>query len=166
MRLLAFDPGKQGAVCLMDTVTKGISFQVLPHTPEGDVDFDKVCDILMEEGPDHIFLEKASGYSMGAKHAFTYGRGFMALEIAIKLSEIPVTYIEPSRWAKQMHLGINNNLKPKVKSAIAVKRLFPKIFKTLPKMGKGKHTRPHEGIVDAILICQYGRDSMQPSSKI
>jgi hypothetical protein len=118
-----------------------------------EVDFDAVRELLGNPNITHIFLERAMALAMGSSHAFNYGRNFGFLEIAIKLSGLPVTYVLPKEWMKIMHEGISDDLKPKAKSLVALERLFPKLKDQLPKKPKGGM---HDGFVDALLIAGYG----------
>ena len=153
LKILAIDPGQKGAFVLLDG-KKFLSW-VMPLGEDKRVDFEKVLEIFSEAGDDvHVFLERAYGGQMGATAAFNYGRDFAALELAIKLCELPVTYIEATKWTKKIHEGISSDLKPKAKSIIAVKRLLPHLVKEIPVTPKSKAM--HEGILDALLIAHYG----------
>jgi hypothetical protein len=156
---LGIDPGFAGAFVLTD----GDGFlktwpMPLVVIPGGDrtIDFDGVHELLteiFEAHRPHIFLERAIPMAMGSKGAFNYGRGFAALEIAIELIGMPVTYVEPAKWAKYMHEGLSTDLRPKAKSMMAVKRLYPKLVKVLPTNTKGTL---QDGPIDALLIAGYG----------
>lgn len=152
MKVVAIDPGQQGAFVFLD----GENFEsyVMPLAPSKDVDFDAVRSILAKAPGAHVFLERAHAGAMGVTGAFNYGRAFMALEIAIKLSGLAVTYVEPAKWTKLMHEGISKDLKPKAKSLIAVQRLFPNLIEKIPKTPKSG--KMHEGVVDALLIAGFG----------
>lgn len=161
---VGIDPGNKGAiVCL-----RGSRFQFweMPLTDENVVDFDLVNDIvhqIHEDGPAHAFLERAVSFGMGTKGAFTYGRSFQALLIGLTLGDgIPLTYIEPAKWTKEMHEGIEKDLKAKAKSIIAVKRLFPKLAAQIPVI-KGKM---HEGVMDGLLIAAYAKRKLVANEKI
>lgn len=156
-KVLAIDPGQTGAFVYLDS--KGyFDFELMPIIENGkdkDVDFEAVRNILKGFlDVDAIFLERAAPHAMGSKHAFNYGRGFAAIEIAVKLSEIPVVYVEPAKWTKVMHEGISNDLKPKAKSLIAVERLYKKLLPKIPRTPKSKALL--DGVVDALLIAGYG----------
>lgn len=156
---LGIDPGFAGAFVLTD----GESYlKVWPMPlvviPGGDrtIDFDGVHELLYNicEGQrPHVFLERAIPMAMGSKGAFNYGRGFAAIEIAIQLIGVPVTYVEPAKWAKYMHEGLSTDLRPKAKSLMAVRRLYPKLVGVLPTNTKGTLM---DGPVDALLIAGYG----------
>lgn len=156
---LGIDPGFAGAFVLTD----GEGFlkawpMPLVVIPGGDrtISFDGVHELLteiFEQHLVHVFLERAIPMAMGSKGAFNYGRGFAAIEIAIELIGMPVTYVEPAKWAKYMHEGLSTDLRPKAKSMMAVKRLYPKLVKVLPTNTKGAL---QDGPVDALLIAGYG----------
>lgn len=155
--LLAIDPGLQGAFVLTDFTT--IEVMKMPIKLMGkdkDIDYAEVCKFLIAHNHEitHVFLERAVPFGMGTKGAFSYGRGFAMIEIALLKFALPITYVEPSKWTKLMHAGIDRNLKPKVRSDIAVKRLYPTLIASLPQKSQGVL---HDGAVDALLIAGYGQ---------
>lgn len=150
--ICGIDPGKQGALVLMED-NKLLNFQLMPLNAACEPCFNGVRTILKDFNPDHIFLERAVAFGMGTTSAFNYGRGFSTLEIAILMSGKPVTYIEPAKWSREMHEGIDKNLKSKQKSLLAFERLFPHLKERVPKNKNGKI---HEGVLDALLIAAYG----------
>lgn len=152
MIICGIDPGLSGGIVLMEQ-SKLLNFSVMPLNTNKEVCFLKFREVLGDFNPDHIFLERAVPMAMGSKHAFNYGRGFAALEIAIQQSGKPVTYVEPAKWSKEIHEGISKDLKAKAKSVIAFERLFPQLKERVPKSKTGKY---HEGILDALLIASYG----------
>lgn len=159
MKILGIDPGLKGALVLFD----GVNFEsyAMPLFNQGkkkDIHFQMVRVILENlerlKGDFHIYLERAMSMGMGSTGAFNYGRGFAALEIAIQMTGLPVTYVEPQKWAKVMHEGIHADLKPKAKSIIAIRRLFPKLVSQIPKAPRSG--KLDEGVVDALLLAGYG----------
>lgn len=152
-KVIGIDPGLTGGWVSLKEV--GFVCGSLP-IKDKDIDFDAFVKLLShtELKESHIFLERAVSFGMGTKGAFNYGRCFAAIEIAIHIVGLPVTYVEPKKWTKVMHEGIDSNIKPKAKSLIAVQRLYPMHCKEIPKSKTGKL---HEGIVDALLIAGYGR---------
>lgn len=155
--ILGIDPGKKGAFVLIDVIA-GATWLTMPLKEDDRVDFQKVWDwleLIPKSTP--VYLERAIPFALGVKHAFNYGKDFAAIELALYLSKLPVTYIEPAKWAKVMHAGINADLKPKAKSIIAFERLFPHLREIVPKDKKGVY---HDGIVEGILIAGYGKNLM------
>jgi hypothetical protein len=159
--VIGIDPGNSGALVLLGKEV--FEFSLMPLKQDGKssvVDYrglEKSIAALASKVSgqvDMVFLERAYAGGMGATSAFNYGRGFATLELVVELLDLPVTYVEPAKWTKVMHQGISKDLKPKAKSVIAAKRLFPKEFRMVP-VGP-KSGKPHEGILDALLIAGYG----------
>lgn len=153
MNVIGIDPGKQGAFVVLGEV---ICFLKMPLDHMGEVHFEEVKDFLVpyKSQPTHVYLERAKPMAMGSKHAFNYGRDFAKLEIALKLSGLSTTYVEPNVWSKVMTEGISKDLHPKVRSRVAVERLFPVEIKLIPQNKNGK---PHDGIIEALLIAGFGK---------
>lgn len=155
--VLAIDPGYSGYFCL--TNGRAAKFWPMPVDKIGTVktiSYDGVVSILRDckkiGGRDtQVFLERAVAFRMGVTSAFNYGAGFAVIQIAIHAEWMSFILVDPRRWAKTMHQGIKKDLKAKEKSQIAVRRLFPRLLKFLPKKGKGFH----DGAVDALLIGGY-----------
>lgn len=157
-KILGIDPGLEGSFILYD----GFVFEQwkMPTRKIGkgkEIVFKDlhaiVHSILVSHGRMPVYLERAVAFGMGSTGAFNYGRGFAAVEIALSVLDFPVTYVEPHKWAKEMHEGISKDLKPKAKSLVAIERLFPDLVRHLPRNTKGKLL---EGPVDALLIAGYG----------
>lgn len=149
---LAIDPGKNGAIVYLSG-TDFVYFK-MPLSQTNDVNFKKVAKILKMYKGVHVILERAVPFSMGMKSAFNYGRDFKALEIAIEICKNPVTYVEPNKWAKEMCQGVKHSRDKKKRNAIAAQRLFPNEFLKVPKGPKSG--KPHDGVVDALLMAGYG----------
>lgn len=163
-KVVGIDPGINGAFVLTDG--EKVSTWVMPIAITGKdktILFAGVYELLSgierREGKVHVFLERAIPFAMGSKSAFSYGRGFEAIVVALELLKLPVTHIDPGKWAKEMHEGISADLKPKVKSGIAAQRLFPQLVAQLPKKPKGG---THDGFIDALLIAGYGLRRLGP----
>lgn len=159
--VLGVDPGINGAIVLTDG--KKLKTWPIPLKEEGKnkfVDFDAFHSILHDQvlekhGPIHVFVERAVPFALGTSSAFTYGRNFEALLIAIRLLSFPMSLVEASKWTKEMHEGISADFKPKKKSLIAIGRLYPHLVGSMPKDTKtGKKLK--DGPVDALLIAGYG----------
>lgn len=161
--VLGIDPGNTGSFVLtngvklktweMPLIQSGKN-KTISHRGVMEILSDVVIEDDVIDGPEvQVYLERAMPMAMGSKHAFSYGRGFEAIVIAIETIKLPMTMVEPQKWAKEMHEGISADLKPKAKSLIAAKRLFPKLVAMLPTKPKGG---VHDGMIDALLIAGYG----------
>lgn len=150
-RIMGIDPGNKGAFVVLHG--RRIEAVAMPLV-NGEISYPLILETLERMAPDQIFLERAVAFGMGAKGAFTYGRGFAAVEIAIQICKLPVTYVEPGTWTKEIFQGVDSRLKPKERGKIALQRLFPELIATLPADRKGNI---HEGVRDALMIAEYGR---------
>lgn len=154
--VIGIDPGIQGAIV---AITRNkFAFWNMPIEQVGkrsEIDYFAFKELLKSVArPDSVIvLEVAIALAMGSTHAFNYGRGFAALEIAIKELGLTAATIRPHIWCAELHEGISQELKPKVRAALAVEKLYPKFAKLIPRSKKGKM---HEGVVDALLIAGYG----------
>lgn len=155
-RVLGVDPGFAGGFLLTDgSRCDWWGMPIVDSGKEKRIDFGRVLDILhkLPRGTE-VFLERAHPGGQGVKAAFSYGRGFECLVLAIETTpDLSVTHIEPAKWAKEMHQGIAKDLKPKAKSLIAAKRLYPKLYNNLPK---NRNDKVLDGAVDALLIAGFG----------
>lgn len=161
------DPGLSGAI----VVTNGkdfIRYWPMPLFNLGkvkEVSFAKVLEIFQRIKKDypgiHVFLERAIPFAMGSKGAFNYGRGFETLQIALKLATLPCTLVEPGKWTRIMHQGIQSDLKPKAKSLAALHRLYPQLVGKIPEKPKNIF----EGVIDGLLIAGYGIRSFNPNGE-
>lgn len=150
--VLGIDPGLSGALVWLSK--NGLTFAPMPLNEEGRICYESIKEVIENSPPDHIYIERAVAFGMGVTGAFNYGQDFNAIKIGVGLTKIPFTLVEPGKWAKVMHQGIDKDMKPKAKSIVAVKRLYPQLLKDIPKGPRsGKFD---EGIVDALLIAGYG----------
>lgn len=155
MNILGIDPGQTGAFVLLGPEGKILAKAVMPVDAAKDLDKQAALNLFGELaafGPFHIFFERIIPYAMTGSSAMTFGRMLGMLEQLIWQQKYPITFVEASKWAKEIHQGIDSNLKAKAKSGIAFARLFPGIdFRPTPR-----HKVQHDGLIDAALIALYG----------
>lgn len=151
-KVIGIDPGKKGAIVILN----GESFHYfkMPLDKNNDVDFHKVLEYLTWHDDAFVVLERAVAFGMGVTSAFNYGRDFRTLQIVIEFVGLKNILVMPAVWTKEIHSCIKKGNDKKDNSARAAKKLFPKIFKQLPRNRNGKLL---DGVVDALLIAEYGR---------
>lgn len=104
----------------------------------------------------HVFIEKAQAMpGQGVSSMFNYGTGFGKLLGWMEALKLPHTLVTPREWTKEMHKGCTGE-NAKEKSLQAAKRLFPHMKLEATERSK----KPHAGIVDALLIAEFGRRLM------
>jgi crossover junction endodeoxyribonuclease RuvC len=109
--------------------------------------------MISPEGPVHVYLEAVHAMpKMGVAGAFKFGRTVGVIEGILAALEQPYTLVTPQAWQKVCHAGCEGT-DPKVRSAIAVRRLFP----TVSCLATDRSKVAHAGLVDALLIAEYGR---------
>lgn len=157
--ICGIDPGKSGGLAVLSPAGEIQVTTVMPINSEGVVDYFELLTLFedFKTMGDHVILEDVGGRcGDGAKGAFSFGRGMGIIECAIKQSGLKVTYVKPTAWAKVIHEGLDKDLKPKAKSRTVISRLFPNTdFKRTPKC-----KNPHDGLVDAVLIAEWGRRTL------
>jgi hypothetical protein len=153
--IIGIDPGKSGGVCFMTKNGEVFLTFPMPETPpELLKELEKASFI---QGISHAFIEKAQAMPKnGAVSMFNYGMGFGQILGFVAALKIPYTLVQPRTWTKLMHMGTNGD-EPKKRSLEAVQRIFP----TVNLLASSRCKKPHDGLVDAILIAEYGRRYLQ-----
>ena len=160
MYVIGIDPGKtSGAYCLI--TEQGIVLEREPM-PEMFMLCDRLeqikAEALRSERELHCYLEKAQTMpKQGGVSVFRYGQHYGNLEGILLSLQIRHTVVHPSTWTRVMHAGCSVKEKgrsgAKKRSFEAAQRLFPgESF-----LATERSSKPHDGIIDAMLIAEYGR---------
>jgi hypothetical protein len=169
------DPGKTGSLVLISDYGEIIEKHVTPLMGT-EIDWSCFADLFSryKMGNSHVFLEHVHAmHNSSAKATFSFGGCFEGVKALCAAFKLPMTLVSPKDWQKEMHQGIPQQYKaavkiktgkkkgkmgkpkrdPKTMSLMAVKRLFPNecLLRT-PRCSK-----EHDGIIDALLIAEYGR---------
>jgi crossover junction endodeoxyribonuclease RuvC len=158
MKLFAgIDPGKTGALSLVDNRGCIVDMCVMPLTPDGP-DCREIKRILLgwsrlATDGFHVALEKGQTMpKQGGVSVFNYGHGCGILYGILSALELPFTFVRPAVWTKVMHQGTDDG-EAKARSLVAACRLWP-IQTWLPT---DRCKKPHDGLVDATLIAEWCR---------
>lgn len=147
--IMGIDPGIKGGIVTLLIDKEGVPFFYLLE----DTDYFLFRDIVCDDKVQHIYLEKAQSMpKQGVKSMFTYGVGFGKILGWIDSLMIPLTLVTPQQWTKVLHQGCTGK-DSKAKSMQASERLFP----TIELRATERSKKPHMGLVDALLIAEYGR---------
>jgi crossover junction endodeoxyribonuclease RuvC len=152
--IVGIDPGLTGGLAILgEPGGRDCRLQPMPDTGE----VFKELEFCKEMGPTHVYVEKAQSFpGQGIASAFNYGRHFGELLGILTALRIPHTLVSPRTWTKVIHAG-TKGADPKVRTLEAVRRLFPGVN----LQGSANSKKPHEGIVDALAIAEYGRRQQQ-----
>ena len=121
--ILGVDPGQKGGMVLLSSSGVVISYFEMPLDGLKDLDKARMIDYIKKFhscGSMHVIIERILPFAMSAKSCLTFGRHLGMLESAFYYADAPVTLVEPSKWMKEMHQGIDASLKPKAKSLLYV----------------------------------------------
>lgn len=178
--IIGIDPGKTGAIVALTEA--GDVLKHITPTIGTVVDLVALIQILRDlnykgrdcADPPYAFIEDVHAiYGSSSGATFDFGFTCGAIQAAVASLCIPYTTVQPKVWQKEVYQGIpevrktpvvikKGNRKGQKKkgardtkkmSLIAAKRLFP----TVDFRKNEQCRKPHDGIVDAILIAEYGR---------
>jgi hypothetical protein len=143
-KVIAIDPGANGGISIYSVKErKLIEVAKLPSTPQELLQllrfyqYNSVC-----------YLEHVQGIpGDGAHRAFTFGKGFGWIEMALIACKIPTIEVTPQKWQKELqlgHKGSKSSTEWKNKLKTKAQQLFP---------NAGKITL---ATADSLLILKYG----------
>lgn len=142
--ICGIDPGQKGGVAFIDS--DNVVVVPMPSIPG-------LIDLFREWSPDVVYLEKAQAMpSQGCVSMFNYGDHFGQLQGVLIALMIRYVLVPPRTWTKVIHAGCTGD-DAKEKSLQAVQRLFP----TVDLLATDRSRVPHQGLIDALLIAEYGR---------
>ena len=165
MTIAAIDPGSTGAIVIL---SEPIQIYV-PPTIGKKMDwagyarlFDKLEDCF-------VGLEEVhSIFGASAKSNFTFGGMFYSAMCLLHSKGIRHEMIPPKKWQSEIWSAtdrvykagkVNKTVDTKATSLLAAKRLYPTLDFLYGdnEQGNGRRTKPHDGIVDALLIAEFCR---------
>jgi len=163
---IGIDPGKKGAMVIL-TESKPIIYTV-PLI--GDkVDWKQWANCFktienMDRDALVVLEEVHSIYGSSAKSNFTFGGMFYSPMLLLNYIGITYELVAPKKWQKQIwsstdSVYVGGKLDTKLTSLSCAQRLFPdQNFLYGDNENKsGRKSKPHDGIVDAFLLAEYGR---------
>lgn len=148
--IAACDPGKTGALVVLDEKCNVAMVTVFDGLPDTSL-YDFFSDMRGRFGNLVLYKEDFAAFGVNAKTSFTVGRIHGCIDMSCQKLEIPVRVVRPKDWQNLVCDQESNELKPKVRTALTVKRLFPDT-----QLNARGQKKPHSGIIDALLIGVYG----------
>lgn len=150
MRVLGIDPGKYGALVLIEG--NDILAHLTMPLKDDKIDIEKLDWKIggVKSLTDIAYLEKVDGWKgKGSQGMFSFGRTVGLIEMGLVAHGIPYKQVLPQTWQAAMFAGALG--KGKERSQFFFENKWPAIeFKNLKKIEK-------EGIWDAACIADYGR---------
>lgn len=143
--VVGIDPGKKGGIVVLKLDGSLLSYRPMCEAYE-------LAEYLRGRSILRCYVERSQSMpSQGSKSMFTYGTGYGKILGVLETLKVSYETIPPQRWQKVMipQASKGTTKKEALKKA---KQLFPHENFIL----KGCRIA-HDGIVDALLIAEYGR---------
>ncbi len=153
---IGIDPGLKGAIAVVDENGAIVSLTPMPVDDDG-VNAIEVMEMLMAwiDNAEAVKVVLEKGQAMpgqGVSSCFNYGYGCGALYAVCRCLKLQTTLVRPQTWTKVMHQGTDGG-EAKDRSRVAAMRTWPE-----EKWGvEGRKKKPHDGLIDAALIAEWGR---------
>lgn len=161
--IVGLDLGLEGGICI-----RAGSIDYYPMPVIGNqVDYQTLMNLLPKENV-HIVLEDLrSLYAVSTASTWSLASQSGAIEGILTALKLPFTKVAPKDWQKEMFQGIppirktNGRADTKKMALIAAKRLFP----TFTFLATERSRVPHNGIVDAVLLAEWGWRNIKQVTK-
>ena len=149
--IIGIDPGLTGGIAVLDSETKElVRLADMPVIPEGNKKkvsghgLMKIMGDYSRQQVDMVYLERVGARpGQGVVSMFNFGRSYGAVEAAIAVMGLPVTYVAPQSWKRAAGLLRAD----KDASRGRVLDLYP---------NAEVHRKKDNGRADAVLIARYG----------
>jgi hypothetical protein len=170
VRILAFDPGISGGYAILDgfiVVTRGrMPIDKNLKNKKSTINLDEVGHLMVNNRPDVVVLERqAPRPGEGVSSAWTSGYNFGLLFATASAIVNNIVLVAPRTWATKLHDPESPTEDPKARSLEVAKKLFP----LEDFLATERSSKPHEGIIDALLIAywynQYGQFIVEKEPK-
>ena len=175
---IGIDPGSAGAIVLIDSDRNVLEMMSTPKNGK-EYDLQSICiflNKLKNMKNVHAALEDVHAFQgSGATSNFNFGRGKMLWEMGLMAFKIPHTLVQPRKWQNVAWEGVTKTMvstsrkkkngesvkkvDTKATSLTAVQRLYPDVDLRDPNRKTDRSKKPHDGVIDALLIAEYARRS-------
>ena len=162
--VIGIDIGHHGAIVIQRNSAPHIVTLVMPMI-KTEVDYHQLYELIKTYavGTGLVVFEKL-GVIFGSSKATALSMGYQsgAVEMACIALGLPYVKVPPKEWQKVMFTGVDEILKvtkkghsrdTKAMALIAAKRRFPGVCLTVGR----ENNKPHDGIVDALLLSEYAK---------
>jgi len=160
---VGIDLGLKGGIVVLKN--NKLIFKCIMPLIGGDLDLMRIATILNKyrKKNTHVVLERFAGFFGYSKKAATsLSKQSGKIEGILAVLRIPYTAVLPQTWQKVIWVGTKIQFKKskgkqvkdtKKTSLLTVTRLFP----NESFLASTRCTVPHDGLVDAVLLAEFGR---------
>tara|TARA_R110000868_G_scaffold144292_5_gene363210 strand:+ start:321 stop:854 length:534 start_codon:yes stop_codon:yes gene_type:complete len=166
--IIGIDIGMNGAICFMGTsligskdVISGPILTTIPMPVVGNrVDWDEMYSLFNGyEGFRGLVVFEKLGILFGVSKSVqdSLGRQNEGMIVMCKMLAIPYREVPPKEWQAEMFKGIslikkaNGKKDTKAMALQKIRQIHPKLKLTFGE----RATKPHDGLIDAVLIAEY-----------
>lgn len=167
VRIVGIDPGKTGAIALLDLGSRSpavYDIPLLPGTKGKEVmDYRKVAELLAPPDSGRIIavLEGVSARPTdGSVQAFQFGRSFGALEMALIGHGYEMHYPTPNTWKRHFNL---TKLSKEETDSQAKERSRGLALQRFPDVADHLKRKMDHGRAEAMLLALYGAEKLYTS---
>jgi hypothetical protein len=163
--VLGVDPGIRGGLAVL--YPDGLTIEPMPRTADGDMDLGALSRILGYYAPEitRAYVEMATMRAGNAMQStFKVARNFGRIEAVLHLLNIRFEIVHSTTWSAAYPHGVTEKDPAKRSKLIKRRRadIAAQLYPGISLTQNEKSTVPHDGMVDALLIADYGRMRLQP----
>lgn len=144
MNYIGIDPGKKGAIAVIDGTGEHEAFAV-PFSEQN------YLSVLRDTDPSEsiVVLEKVGAMpGQGVTSMFNFGQNFGWIEGVLEALRFPYELVAPQRWKREFYLTHD-----KQASVRAAQRLFPGVSLLVNPRCRVEN----DGMAEALLLAEYAR---------
>lgn len=147
MRAVGIDPGKEGAIVIIDDPGTLVAIADMPIAA-GELDGRAFAELLMDAQPiSRVFIEKVHSMpKQGVASTWRFAQNYGGLIHVLQAGEIPFERVPPQKWKASFSL----NGKPKDAARALCSEMWPEAASDFRLV-------KHGGRADAALIAEHGR---------
>lgn len=164
MRVMGIDPGASGAFAIIDNGRLSY-YSTFLKNKDGSINFYALQKDMknLSYGLNFIVIEEVtSDYKWGRSSIFKFGRAFQAAIDSASMLCVPIYFAPPKFWQKHVMKDIepifeeNSHGELEKKTKLMALKRAQELFPTSDFLATSRSSVPHDGIVDASLIAQFG----------
>ncbi len=159
MVILGIDPGQEGGFAVLDG--DSVIVEPMPQKKDGKIDSGELFGLLSHYVPKatFVYIEKAGlrpRQSVQTTFACGFNHGILLGMLGI--FNVEPLIVRPTEWSKHYSHGVTEKDKHKRYAAIKVarRRIVSDLYPGIDLKKTERSSVPHEGMVDALLIADYG----------
>ena len=148
MVFIGIDPGKSGAMAIIDRRKKGEE-QIFLYHFDADAYRDALINLAADPMDCRCVVERVTAMpGQGVTSMFSFGENFGFIQGLLTAYSIPFELVRPAKWKKEFGCTKDKNT-----SVAVAQRLFPQVSFLRTERCK----KPDDGFAEALLMAEYAR---------